>query len=254
MERLSPLGFTGSQFGVVDYDKFMKAMDLLRESLFDKGATLFTADMLITWNRNLSFLRDLFYLEMIKSNDTIGTEKSTVWRLYSLIFFAETATRVEGDFLEIGCHTGHTAAHVLQKVDISKLNKKYYLYDLFEWHEGDEHPRMLGHNNETMHENVRKRFQNYPFVQVIKGSVPQSFSEGFPEKIAFAHIDMNHAEPEAGALQRVLPRLSRGGIIVFDDYGWWAYSAQKMALDPVAQSHGLRILELPTGQGLLIKS
>jgi hypothetical protein len=125
---------------------------------------------------------------------------------------------------------------------------------LFEWNKGDEHTRMQGHNNETMYRDVKARFADYPYVKIIKGSVPQSFSEGFPEQIAFAHIDMNHPAAEAGALERVLPKLSSGGVIVFDDYGWWAYSAQKIALDPIAKSNGCKILELPTGQALLMKS
>ena len=42
-------------------------------------------------------------------------------------------------------------------------------------------------------------------------------------------------------------------MIIFDDYGWWGYSAQKKVLDPIAKEFGETILELPTGQGLLIK-
>ena len=64
---------------------------------------------------------------------------------------------------------------------------------------------------------------------------------------------MNYPAPESAALQVVLPRLSQGGFIVFDDYGWWGYSAQKRVLDPIAATHGFSILELPTGQGLLMK-
>jgi predicted O-methyltransferase YrrM len=104
-----------------------------------------------------------------------------------------------------------------------------------------------------MHAKVVERFADRPFVKVIKGSVPESFTGGFPDRIAFAHIDMNHPAPEAGALSAVLPRLSKGGIVVFDDYGWWGYGDQKIALDPIAAAHGLKILELPTGQAILIK-
>jgi hypothetical protein len=52
----------------------------------------------------------------------------------------------------------------------------------------------------------------------------------------------------------VLPRLQKGDVITFDDYGWWNYSAQKIALDPIAREFGQQILELPTGQGVLIKA
>jgi hypothetical protein len=207
----------------------------------------------ITWNRNLSFLRDDFFVEMLKSDEFSSTEKSTVWRLYILLYFAETASSLDGDFMELGCYTGHTAEHVIKRLDFPAMGKAYYLYDLFEWQEGDGHTRLDAHDTGTMYDDVRARFAPYPFVKLIKGSVPESFAQGFPEKIAFAHIDMNHPAPESGALARVLPRLVPGGAIVFDDYGWWGYSAQKAALDPVAAEHGLKILELPTGQGLLIK-
>ncbi|MED5529215.1 MAG: class I SAM-dependent methyltransferase, partial [Pseudomonadota bacterium] len=66
-------------------------------------------------------------------------------------------------------------------------------------------------------------------------------------------IDMNHPIAESKALEIILPKLSNGGVIIFDDYGWFTYSAQKSALDPIASTHDLEILELPTGQGLLIK-
>ena len=254
MPLLQPIDFGGMQFNITDYEKYSRAIQLLKESLFDKGATLYASDNMITWNKNLSFLREDFYLDIIKDSKPTIIEKSTIWRTYILLYFAEIASKIDGDFVELGCHTGNSANNVIKKIDLKKLTKNYYLYDLFEWNEGDEHTKMEGHKNETMHQDVVNRFAEYPFIKVIKGSVPDSFSQGFPEKIAFAHIDMNHPTPEAGALERVLPRLSQGGIIIFDDYGWWGYSGQKIALDPIAKKHGLSILELPTGQALLIKS
>jgi len=38
-----------------------------------------------------------------------------------------------------------------------------------------------------------------------------------------------------------------------DDYGWSAYINQKKALDAFAKRKGVKILNLPTGQGLLLK-
>ena len=105
-----------------------------------------------------------------------------------------------------------------------------------------------------MYDNVVNRFSGYENVYVVPGHVPDSFEKAFPNEIAFAHIDMNHASAEAKALDLILPRLSKNGYIIFDDYGWWAYSSQKKALDPIAKKYGTSILELPTGQGLLIKN
>jgi O-methyltransferase len=41
--------------------------------------------------------------------------------------------------------------------------------------------------------------------------------------------------------------------IILDDYGWWGYSAQKIAIDPILESYDLNVLELPTGQAVILK-
>ncbi len=250
-----PVGMVGANYNVQDPTKFLTAIQLLKESLIpDARGSFFCADNVVTWNRNLSFLRDDFFLGPLKDDATSLVEKSTVWRTYILLYFAEAASKVAGDFVELGCHTGHTASELLRKIDLKALGKRYFLYDLFAWSEGDEHTRMTAHDDPEMYEKVRERFADLDFVTVIKGSVPDSFAQGFPEQIAFAHIDMNHPDPESAALKAVLPRLSPGGAIVFDDYGWYGYREQKLALDPIAEELSqLRILELPTGQGILLK-
>tara|TARA_B100001093_G_C26802949_1_gene1004247 strand:- start:151 stop:945 length:795 start_codon:yes stop_codon:yes gene_type:complete len=251
--RIPPLGFDGGCSNVRDVEKFREAVALLKESLFDGGSTMFCSDNLITWNKNLSFLRDDRLVNIVNDPETDVTERSIIWRTYILFYFARTSLDVEGDFIEAGIYRGHTAEQMLKECELSKHEKKLWLYDIFEWKEGDEHPKMDEHRNALMYEDVVSRFSKYSNVNIVKGSVPESFSEGFPDSIAFCHIDMNHSTPEAGALREVLPRLSKGGAIIFDDYGWWGYSAQKVALDPIARSFGQEILELPTGQGLLIK-
>lgn len=253
-KRLQPVGMSGVHYNVADVPKFELAVRLLKESLFDGGATLFSADNLITWNRNLSFLREERLTNNFNDPAVLSYQKSQVWRTYILLYFAKIASGVNGDFLELGCHSGFTAGEVVKSIDFVRLGKKYYLYDFFKWEPGDEHTHLPNHDDPMMYENVAAKFADYPFVKIVKGSVPDSFSQGLPDEICFAHIDMNHPDPEAGALEVILPRLQKGGVVVFDDYGWWGYSAQKMALDPIVHSSGLEILELPTGQGLLIKT
>jgi hypothetical protein len=250
-KTIEPKSMFGINFNIRDQKKFNQALQLLREST--GGLPMFSADNTIVWNQNLSFLRDDYFINLLNGNELDVVEKSCIWRLSILLYFAESCQVLEGDFVELGCHKGSTAKRVTERIDFPKINKHYWLYDLFSWNEGDEHTHMPGHDNPKMYEDVVKRFSSQQYVSVIKGSVPESFEQGFPAKIAFAHIDMNHPVPEEAALKKVLPNLSNGGCIVFDDYGWWGYSAQKRALDPIAEAHDCRILELPTGQGLLLK-
>ena len=48
-------------------------------------------------------------------------------------------------------------------------------------------------------------------------------------------------------------RLVPGAPVLLDDYAYSGYEWQKVGMDAFATEHGLSILSLPTGQGLLIK-
>jgi hypothetical protein len=65
---------------------------------------------------------------------------------------------------------------------------------------------------------------------------------------------MNSAAAEMGALEALFDRMVPGGYLVLDDYGWFSYRQQKIAEDPFFRRHGCPVLELPTGQGLVIKA
>jgi hypothetical protein len=100
---------------------------------------------------------------------------------------------------------------------------------------------------------VRNRFRNKDYVVVTKGVVPDVLREIAPERIAFLHLDLNAPRAETGALEVLLDRVSRGGIIIFDDYGWKHFQNHKETIDLYMAEQGQVIMELPTGQGLMIK-
>lgn len=145
LQQIEPKQLQGVSFNIVDQAKFQLALQLLREST--GGIPMFAADNLITWNRNLSFLREDFFVQMLNSSDSDAVEKSCVWRLYVLLYFAEACKGLEGDYVELGCHKGTTAKRVSERVNFHTLGKHYYLYDLFDWSPGDEHTHMPDHDN-----------------------------------------------------------------------------------------------------------
>jgi hypothetical protein len=65
---------------------------------------------------------------------------------------------------------------------------------------------------------------------------------------------MNCAIPEQEALRYFWPKMESGGIIVLDDYGFSGHESQKRVADEFAVSVGAKVLSLPTGQGLILKS
>lgn len=252
MSEFRPLAFNASHFNVADKEKFAKAISLLKESLECKGATLFSGDNMLLWNKGYSFLRKEEYLNYVTDSNTAMIPKSIVWRTYVLDYFMKRSLKAKGDMLELGVLKGRTAKFLCEMNRDRILDRKYILIDLFEWKPGDSHTAHSDLKRDGLFEEVRAEFVDFPFTEVIKGDVKKVLPMIDAEDIAFAHIDMNAAEPELFALDYLLPKMAEGGAIVLDDYGWYAYWKQTVAINKLLDKHGLEILELPTGQGVLI--
>jgi len=112
---------------------------------------------------------------------------------------------------------------------------------------------MPTYSRSSLYEDVRRRFSKKPYVKVIRGVVPDILHTIAPSTIAYLHIDMNSPAPEIGALDVLFDRVLPGGAIILDDYGWILHRRQKEAADRFMSANGYDVLELPTGQGLLIK-
>ncbi|MBO9575497.1 MAG: class I SAM-dependent methyltransferase [Sphingobium sp.] len=87
---------------------------------------------------------------------------------------------------------------------------------------------------------ARKGFAN---IQLVEGNVFETlplFLEKNPAlKVAMLHLDMDVYEPTAFALEKLLPHMAGGGIVLFDDYG--LVEGATRAADEVCARHGLRM-------------
>jgi hypothetical protein len=102
-------------------------------------------------------------------------------------------------------------------------------------------------------EGVRANFSQWKNVSLIEGSIPETLPQIRAKKIAYLHLDMNCSMPEIAAIQFLWERLVPGAFVLLDDYAYYGYLSQKIAMDRFAQEKGVKILSLPTGQGLLVK-
>ena len=215
---------------------------------------IFAGDNMFTIGRNLGFLENKAFMDAFKAHVETDIERAIIWRNYVLAWCAKNVItrKIPGDLVECGCYKGISARIVCDYVDFAHSGKNYYLYDLFEHDDSMIHHAMAEHSA-TLFDAVNKRFSAFSNVKVIKGFVPQILDEISPETIAFLHVDLNNAPAEIGALDRLFDRISPGGILLLDDYGWRAYRGQKLAEDPWLAARGYEVLELPTGQGLVFK-
>ena len=101
---------------------------------------------------------------------------------------------------------------------------------------------------------VRANFSEWPNAVVVRGTVPDILDAVSFGEVAFLHLDMNSPRAEQAALELLFSRITPGGIIIFDDYGWKQFQKQKESADRTMAERGHVILELPTGQGLVVKN
>ena len=218
----------------------------------DPRGAWFLADNLITYGHTRGFLTEPRFVAAVLAARPEPTERAIVWRTHTLCWAAESVSSLPGDYVECGTYQGYSA-EVLMHFTGGLSGRRFWLYDLFDPSGGAGEGHRLPAHAPELADQVRARFRQWDNVIVTQGKVPQVLAEAAPDQVAFLHIDMNNAEAERGALEVLIGRVVAGGIIVLDDYGWSGYRAQKDSADDFMRLHGLTILELPTGQGLVVK-
>lgn len=231
----------------------------LREALarFEKiFGRVFAGDNVILLGRNLGWRRNSRFMTAFLDNAGTPQERSLELRLNTLSWAADQALHTTGDFVECGVFRGFSSAVLCAYLDFAQVPRQFWLYDTFagipEDYDIEKHNSPI-YAEAGLYEKAVDRFRRYPNVHVVRGAIPDVFTEGLPEHIAFLHIDLNSSKSEIAALEVLFDRVSAGGVVVFDDYGWSSYVAQQLAEDAWMAARGQRILELPTGQGMLVK-
>lgn len=77
-------------------------------------------------------------------------------------------------------------------------------------------------------------------VHQIKGMVEDTIPGKAPESIAILRLDTDWYASTRHEMEHLFPRLSRGGVLIIDDYGHWAGSRQ--AVDEYFKEHGIHLL------------
>lgn len=215
-----------------------------------KESQIFAADNLITIGRNLGFLKEKEFSELANKHfidDDLHS--SIIWRIHILSWAMNHCKNLEGDFVEFGCYDGKVAKFLIEYIGFEQCKKLFFLYDIF-----DNPPVGLGpKHSPELYDEVIEDLKDFKFIKIIKGLLPESYVDNHPDKIAFAHIDLNSAETEIAVLEMIFDKITKGGIVILDDYGFSnfteSYDKEKFFFEDL----GYKVAELPTGQGVIIK-
>jgi O-methyltransferase len=182
------------------------------------------------------------------------------WRAYVAFWAAERAMGVPGDFVECGVNRGGLARGVIDYVEFERATARtFFLLDTFAGiDESMMSPSELSRGSQRFGysdclDDVRATFGSYANVEIVPGSIPMTLPSVQTDCVAFLSIDMNCVAPEIAAAEHFWPKLTPGGVMLLDDYGWRGHDEQKQAFDEFSEAKGVRLLRLPTGQALLFK-
>lgn len=234
--------------------------------IIPKSAVTYSHDLLYTFH-NADFLKDPLFIESYRLGKSTDKEQllkdyDIEWRVHVLFWAAYHASKLDGDFVECGVHTGIYARAIINYLDFDKFGKKYYLLDTFKGldekystKEELKRNKKMGYNvRGDIYAQVQETFKPFKSVEIIQGTVPDTLPKVSSKKIAFLSVDMNCVQPEADTLEYFWDKIVSGGMIILDDYGYAnSTNDQRAAHDTFAKSKGVKILSLPTCQGLLIK-
>jgi O-methyltransferase len=173
-------------------------------------------------------------------------------RKYSLDQLMKLAATVPGDTAECGCLRGASSYFICRR--IAGTGKEHHVFDSFEGlskpgeHDGTWWTK---HDFQTPEAVVAETLKDFPFAKLHKGWIPDRFPDVKDKKFSLVHVDVDLYEPTLDSFKFFYPRMSKGGLIVCDDYGYASCPGAKKAMDEFFADKKEKVLSLPTGQGVV---
>jgi predicted O-methyltransferase YrrM len=198
---------------------------------------------------------DRWFTPSVTDNTMLSRQK-----LYFLLRMVQQTLGVSGDVFEAGAGSGGSGRLMLDVLRSHGSAKALWLLDTFEGYQQVDPAKDGAHMQvndckcRSLEDVTRLLANDTNAVHLVKGLIPGTLAQVTAPAISFAHIDVNLHEPTKAALEFALERLSRGGVIVFDDYNWPATFGARQAIDEVCAHHRLPVISLPEStQAFIVK-
>ena len=172
-------------------------------------------------------------------------------RLYLYLDALWTRRDVQGAVVEVGAYLGGTAAYGAEMLRNLDIKKEYICVDTFAGFVGQQFDRDVPvgvrvSQRHTFDSNsigmVRRLLDHYgvPEVQLVQADISTIDERRLPSEVSVALVDVDLEVPTFDALERLLPRMSKGGILLVDDCGETdEWKGARIAYERFAAARGL---------------
>ena len=147
-----------------------------------------------------------------------------LYRLYDLYSLAIQSSKISGCILEVGVANGGSGA--LLSFVAKEQNKTCYLADTWKGvvKASDKDTNFVGGEFEYAETEVVNHLlsslNTTANTQLLVGIFPDDTAKNIKDRISFIHIDVDTYISCKDTIEWAISKLSIGGIIVFDDYGF----------------------------------
>ena len=175
-------------------------------------------------------------------------------RCFILYQFAKQVRDMYGDVAEVGVYKGGTARLISEIV--AETAKTVHLFDTFSGMPPTDMIKDLhkeGDFSDTSLDSVKEYLNDYDNVRFYQGFFPDTSKPVIDRQFCLVHIDVDIRKSVIDCCEFFYPRMVKGGIMVFDDYGFLTCPGAKMAVDEFFLDKPECSCYLPTGQCFVIK-
>ena len=187
-------------------------------------------------------------------------------RVYALIEAVRYVieNKIPGSIVECGVWKGGSMMAVAKTLmQLNYHEKDLYLFDTFE---GMTEPKEIDISNTNLKaakifhktkinesssnwcraplDEVQEFMRNTGYdkkkIHFIKGMVENTIPEKAPEEISILRLDTDWYESTKHEMNHLFPRISRGGVLIIDDYGFW--KGARKAVDEYIRQNEIQIL------------
>lgn len=176
-------------------------------------------------------------------------------RCFMIFEFAKQAAALPGDVAEVGVYRGGTAK-LLAKV-FEPTQKPLHLFDTFSGTPTTDPIKdpyyKAGIFGDVSLRNIQAFMVDCRNLHFYQGLFPDTAKPIENKTFCFVHIDVDIYKSVKDCCQFFYPRLERGGLMIFDDYGDLSCPGAKLAVDEYFSDKPEKPCYLPTGQCIVIR-
>ena len=181
------------------------------------------------------------------------------YRCYELWQLVRECSKLNGALIEVGVWRGGSGCLIAKRAEMLGIKDNVYLCDTFKGvvKAGDKDSRYRGGEHadaskEIVEETINKLKLNN--TKILVGTFPDETSRLINDQaFRFCHVDVDVYQSAKDITEWIWPKLIIGGMIVFDDYGFWGCEGVTRFVDEERNKKDRIVVQNLNGHAIVIK-